>query len=122
MGTESACSDSGFYPGVVVDEITPNYYAATTGGIAFKFDIVGQGFPLIPNDAIGVMSEDNDNPLLRKDTTDPVYMLPIVDRTANTMTLTSTAVAGHGVPYYLGAIVSADRNVVYWINDSKPLP
>lgn len=38
------------------------------------------------------------------------------------MTLEHIGSASLSKNYYLGALVSQDRQIVYWVNDTEPLP
>jgi hypothetical protein len=111
---------AGFYAGVVVNSVSPTYYAP---GIPFG-DIVlrGLNFDLIPDTAVGVMSNKNEDPLYLRDTTDVSYLYNISQRSENEITMTTRAPYAHQLPFYLGAILSADRSTVYWMNESRPLP
>lgn len=68
------------------------------------------------------MSEDNNNPLENRLGSDPWKIMQIQFKSNNVIEFE------HGEPhtleqsYYLGAILSADRTIVYWVNDTKPLP
>lgn len=100
--------------------VSPNYYAA--GVLNTEFELVGQNFHLIPQDAVGLYSSSNTIPLMYKDSTaeGAMYRINVIDDSH----LTATAVSpqtSHG-NNYLGGIVSADRSTVYWVNDTQPLP
>lgn len=90
--------------------------------MVFESQLEGVNFDQIPSDAVGVMSEFNNDPLNRKDTTSPIYVLNIVEKTGNRMILRAGGSADHSTPFYLGAILSADRETIYWVNETKPLP
>jgi hypothetical protein len=47
--------------------------------------------------------------------------MTIESRTDNEITFAAGEAAEH-VPLYLGAILSADRSTVYWVNNTRPLP
>ena len=98
----------------------PTYYAE--GERPSTFVLQGRGFDNIPNDAVGVYSDNNDDPLQNKDTTVAYRLFDVIEKSSTLMVMghqVSTTVAS---PVYLGAILSSDRQTVYWINESKPLP
>lgn len=77
---------------------------------------------MIPSNALGVIALQNDAPDVYKDTDRQDWLFDIVEKTSTTMTLRQKVDAGHEVVTYLGAIVSADRQTTYWVNNTKPLP
>ena len=79
-------------------------------------------FDLIPNDAVGLFAFQNAVPLTYKDTSNPALMYEIVSKTDSEMVLRCLSPnTGHG-NNYLGGIVSADRQTIFWVNDTNPLP
>lgn len=48
--------------------------------------------------------------------------LRIRTKTNTEMELELGTMVEHGMSNYLGAIVSNDRETIYWVNDTKPLP
>lgn len=109
----------GFYQRVEVYEVTPTYYAS--GQIERTFSLSGSGFLGIPPDAIGVLSNSNDDPLIW------LYQaggfrfatVNVIDDRQMIVDNEEHAISAN---VYLGAIVSADKQTIYWRNDSKPLP
>lgn len=73
-------------------------------------------------DAVGIFAYDNDSPLVYQDTTNPALLYEIVSRTNNEMRLRCLAPNDAHGNNYLGAILSADRSVVYWENNTRPVP
>lgn len=77
---------------------------------------------MIPNGAVGVLSTDNDNPTMN------IGNITNVNSGIYTTLNDGAAVIRQDVshtinqPSYLGAIVSADGAIVYWVNDRRPLP
>lgn len=111
------------YPFLVVDNIVPSYYAFSRYDEELEFDLIGHNFDEIPYNAVGVLSTDNENPLMhQKDATNYATIVQMSGRKLSMMTepITSGSVANK--PIYLGAIVSADRNIVYWVNNTSPIP
>lgn len=100
--------------------VSPNYYAPGVENI--RYELNGVHFGMIPNDAIGVLADGNNAPLAYIDTPYDSLLFSISDKTENRMVLTQNTTGSHGSNTYLGAIVSSDRQTIYWINDSKPLP
>lgn len=84
--------------------------------------MIGNHFLLLPINAIGILAVDNDDPLGYRESTSESYLFDISEISDDLLTLTARQVGGHAFASYLGAIVSADRQTVYWVNDSKPLP
>ena len=86
------------------------------------FELTGRGFSGIPDDAVGVWSDDNGNPLVYRDSNLPYNRSVIVAKDDRQITLQYTETHQASVPRDLGAIVSADRQTVYWVNETRPLP
>lgn len=84
--------------------------------------MTGHGFLNIPEDALGIFASDNNNPLqyIDTDVNEWLFELSIIDDTQLTATCIHPNI--HTGSNYLGAIVSADRQTVYWINNTNPLP
>lgn len=73
-------------------------------------------------DAVGVIASNNDNPIGGKDSINPIQLYQIVSKTDTEMVVAQVETAPHSVPTYMGGFLSQDRAVVYWENDTKPLP
>lgn len=101
-------------------EISPNYYAP--GEAVERYVLMGHNLELIPSDAIGLYARLNNAPLEYINTTDPEAIMDIEVRTDTTISVRPRLVSSHTINNYLGAIVSADRQTVYWVNDTEPLP
>lgn len=84
--------------------------------------MIGNHFSLLPIDAIGILAVDNDNPLGYRESTSESFLFDISEISDEMLTLNARQEGGHAFASYLGGIVSADRQTVYWVNDSKPLP
>lgn len=76
---------------------------------------------LIPEDAIGLRSSENDNPLMHRydEAATQIYDLELNE---NSIVATLRGSTQIGVTVYFSAIVSADRSTVYWVNNTRPLP
>lgn len=106
----------------MVNEITPPYYAELAYQKA-EFNLRGKHFDLIPNDAIGVLARENGNPTELVNTSSAVYLLEVMNRIDDTdVTFEQGEIHNLSTPVYLGAIVSLDRQTIYWVNRSQPLP
>lgn len=77
---------------------------------------------MVPNNAVGILATNNDNPLEYKDQVFEGWLFKLDERTKNTMVLSQVRPGPHDFPSYLGAILSPDRTEVYWVNNSRPLP
>lgn len=104
----------------MVEEISPAYYAEVTADYA-PFEIFGAGFDELPADAVGLLSVDNDKPLMYREISGSRYLQTIIEK-SDTRMLMQGFVAHTFSNIYLGAILSADKSVVYWVNTSRPLP
>lgn len=69
-----------------------------------------------------MLATDNDAPLAGRDTTSPYYYGDVEVRSAEEVSLRTKSLSSHQFPTYVGAILSADRSVVYWVNETRPLP
>lgn len=103
----------------MVTEISPTYYAA--GRYKLRFVLRGAGFDAIPDDAVAVPSQYNDRPLVNRNVTDPDVLMVIESRTENEIVF-SAAREANLHEGYLGSILSNDRETIYWVNETKPLP
>ena len=82
----------------------------------------GRGFDLIPDDAVGTISAHNDDPLESRNSSTPTQIFEITAKSDTEMVISQATAASHRVPTYVGAILSKDRNIVFWENDTAPLP
>lgn len=84
--------------------------------------MTGGGFKYIPADAVGLIAYTNNNPMEYLTDTDPIHLYDIEVLNSNEIRATHRVPNKPGRRSFLGAIVSADREVVYWVNDTNPLP
>lgn len=105
----------------MVTKITPPYYAADSQG-PLEFTLEGVNFNLIPNDAVGVLADHNNNPLEYKDTTFEAYKMGVEHTEDGKIVVTNGYSSIYTTAKFLGAILSADRQTVYWVNETNPLP
>lgn len=113
-----------FYSGVVIESITPLYYAEP-GNFQPRFEIQGRGLLQIPANAVARWSLYNDNPTWAQTGTWEGGVFAILDRTDTSIVFrasTNHTYDLNDVPFYLGCITSPDGSIVYWINNSQPLP
>ena len=82
----------------------------------------GRGFEVIPDNAVGVIAFDNDKPLENIDAEYAYWLFDITEKSEGEMTLLQRQPTAHSVSSYLGAVVSVDRQTLYWVNNTKPLP
>lgn len=77
---------------------------------------------MIPDDAVGIAAGSNTEPTRSINTTYAGNLYQIVERDRNSIRLVQIDHSAHGSNTYLGCIVSADRQTIYWVNDTRPLP
>lgn len=104
----------------MVFEVSPNYYASSAEEHGYV--LRGLNFNQIPSDAIGILSTENDEPLRHINTVINPFMYRIIDKGETTMRLEQSEAEAIGAPTYLACIVSSDRQTVYWVNQTRPLP
>ena len=104
----------------MVETISPTYYA--TGQHFDEIELIGNHLLGIPSDAVGVLATSNDNPTQFVGTTLEALLLDIVERSNTRLLLRIESGSTASNPIYLGAIASRSGNVVYWVNDTRPLP
>lgn len=97
----------------------PSYYAP--GTYKRSGQLAGNGMTLIPSDAIVLFSSSNDAPLVWRYRQGAEYYAPINIVNDEEVQFESIEVQ-YAVPIYASAIVSEDRQTVYWINNTRPLP
>lgn len=76
---------------------------------------------LIPEGAIVIYSSHNDEPLMWRYRQDAAYSAPIEVVNDNMIQFEGIEVQ-FAVPVYVGAILSANRQTIYWVNNTQPLP
>lgn len=100
--------------------IEPTYYAA--GNVKGDFTLSGVNFSLIPQDAVGILSGNNEAPELQRYSQSSTWLTTIEVLDDTHLLATQDSARPHSTPVYLGMIVSADRQTVFWINHTAPLP
>lgn len=86
-----------------------------------RFEMTGRYFSFLPEGAVVVASSDNDNPLQERYSTSPYYALPITVIDDNHL-VAEGVIVRYSSPRYAGAILSADREGIFYVNDTRPLP
>lgn len=106
----------------MVNEITPAYYARNA--IYGNFELSGENLDVIPDNAVGILSFDNDNPLQNLEVHSPWMVYSIAEKNEGYMLMQESYSGAVSADQnsYLGAIVSADFSTVYWQNETRPLP
>lgn len=104
----------------MVEDISPVYYAE--GERVTTYRLKGRNFSLVPADSVGLYATNNDRPLENIDTQLAARLFRVVVEDDENMVVTNNQPGTHSAPSYLGGIVSADRQNVLWVNDTKPLP
>lgn len=104
----------------MVREVEPNYYAE--GRLRRNFTVRGEYLDIIPSNAIGILSTDNNNPLQHRDSVSDVIVIPLANQTERSLEFEQELEHTLTQSSYLGAILSNDRQEVYWVNESRPLP
>ena len=106
----------------MVESISPAYYAIQTDYSIYRVDLVGRGFSLIPDDAIGIASYDNEDPLQNRYSDEGYNLQDVIVESDGSMYTQYISSHRLNENMYLGAIVSNDRETVYWVNETRPLP
>lgn len=107
----------------MVDGTSPTYHEGHYAEPSYyEFGVYGKGLNLLPDDCVGILATDNDNPLENIESTAADRLEVLVSKTYNSAVFRYASQHWVNANLYLGAIVSADRSTIYWTNTSKPLP
>lgn len=117
MGQLGSNRHVGFYSGVIVESVAPNYYEGQEAATLYNFTINGSFLTNLPSDAKAWVSQSNDNPTGR---INQGSGFRIVEQSFFRITFELST--RYAVPVYLGCITSADGSIIYWVNNSRPLP
>lgn len=120
MGSQCACRVAGFYPSVVVDSVSPDYYAQ--GEQTGTFTLLGHNFQFLPSDAIGIIAYNNNNPIEYRNSFSRSLLFNLEILSDGELKATPQEESSYLKPRYLGCIMSSDRSVMYWVNNTQPLP
>lgn len=104
----------------MVREFSPTNYAP--GTFAFEFELLGNGFNLLPDDVVGVPMSDNGNPSYYRYDNSAVNVMNVIERSNNRIVMRAAESSPHGRITSIGMLLSNDRSTVYWINDTRPIP
>lgn len=86
------------------------------------FNLNGENFDEIPNDAVAVVATNNEEPLQFRYSTSAGNVMHVAQKTNTAMLIQYDELQTTGNAVYLGAILSRDRSTIYWVNKTKPLP
>lgn len=101
---------------MTVSSFAPGYYAS--GGYELAFDLIGDGFDLLPQDAVAVPMSIGGDPLQYRYIQDTGVVMRLVSATTTTASFATGVTASHSAST-IGAILSADREKVYWVNETN---
>ena len=76
----------------------------------------------MPENLLGVFSSDNNDPLQHRYDHTAVNSYNPVERSNTRIVFQRRTIVGTNEPTYLGGLCSGDGSIVYWTNDTKPLP
>lgn len=72
---------------------------------------------------MGIQGESNDKPLQYRYGVNPRLLFNVSIKTDTELVMIAAdGGSTHGGPVYLGALLSSDRQVIYWENNTRPLP
>lgn len=94
------------------------YYEKTSTQTFYEFDVYGSWLTNLPDDTVGYLSFSNDEPTRYIGTN--TGLLNLIEKKFSKATFGKSH--QFSVPMYLGCICKRDGSVIYWINNSKPLP
>lgn len=84
--------------------------------------MVGRFFDRIQDGSIGIYATSNDDPLAKRYSMNNNDLFDIVNKSDTTMRVEARVQQSHSSNNFLGALVSQDREIVYWVNNTRPLP
>lgn len=101
-----------------VESITPSYYPAETSRPTYE--LRGGGFLGVPRSALAVEAIDNERPLQYRYDNRPIVLFDLEIISDSLMRVTARINAARSTNY-LGCILTKDRSIVIWENNTKPL-
>lgn len=115
MGIHIACDEVGFYTGIVVDSVSPDYYALTQGENArLDYYLVGHNLSDIPSGCVGLATDDPSRPLKAINYHwSGWWMENIVVTDDEHCRVYGTQHDYDAGNYYLGAILDSNNNVIW---------
>lgn len=118
MGQIRHVEDDGFFPGIGILSYSPDSYAYTPDR-HLVFDLRGYGFLPLPDNAVLLLTQDSNTPLMHlNDSWDGWYAkIRVIDY--DTATARTTA-HDYSLNEYVsvGAIVDSETKDVYWVNST----
>lgn len=81
-----------------------------------QFVVTGSGFDSIPYDAVAVIGTQG-YPLNQRYTNDPWAVMHIVSKSDESIEFSASVSYNFSSPHILGAILSEDRQIIYWVNE-----
>ena len=99
--------------------INPTYYAEGKKSRTYK--LKGSGFRSLPEGTLGIMATNNDAPLENLNN-ERALMKASVTVVSDIEAIVRNGQHTFEDDNYLGCIVSADRQTIYWVNETRPLP
>lgn len=103
----------------MVTEIIPTYYAA--GTYQHKYRLRGNGFAELPDNVVAVPMLNNNDPLQLREIESAANVMRMTRISPTEVEFAASAAAAHTAAS-IGAILSNDRQAVYWVNETNPLP
>lgn len=68
------------------------------------------------------MSDSNNDPLRNRYAASDTVVEKITARDETQISFATDTSHAYGIATYLGAIYSEDRQTIYWVNETRPLP
>ena len=103
----------------MVTEIAPPYYAIGTYNL--NFTLRGTGFDGLPDDVVAVPMIRNDFPLELRYNDRPWNVMTMTRNSSTEVTFGNDVTETHSA-ISIGAILSNNRETIYWVNETRPLP
>ena len=103
----------------MVTNLEPTYYAAGSPAVVTR--LTGLNFDELPAGCVGLYSDERNNPLKFRQSTDNSFLFRIEVESETQLTASPRSEVTHSYKGYLGGIVSSDRQRIYWVNNSRPI-
>lgn len=75
-----------------------------------------------PTQLVAVVMYDNNNPLQERYSEETYSVLPFYAYNDGVLSFQWGVTGSISIPYSVGAIMSLDRETIYWVNETKPIP
>lgn len=79
------------------------------------------GLDSLPDDVVAVPMTSNAEPLRYQQSTNPNIVMTLREKTHFKLVFSANEASSHSASS-IGAILSQNREEVYWVNDTNPLP